>query len=533
MSCRFAGRAACRHVLWLAASLSACERRPADARADAAAPVAQDTIVRRVGVLYRAPSAIQRVTGPVTALHALRPLDSALAVRVMDQRGRELSGVRVSWTLFGAGEGAELRVLNARTDSAGVSSVAFTPGRTALAQSVVAEVARVGSISFDVIVQPASIRLHADPASIWSGDDAQVSAELRDVAGVELSEGALVWGSTDSTVVGVTPLAGGARVRGRLAGAAEVVAWIEPGRVRGNARLTVKPIVSGEFVTIDGSPVPALTMTIAAGDIRDSIPVVDSRFSSKVDLSSHAGVELRASPSGTGLHPVHIRIAASRALQGMTIALVPTSWRIEAGTYRGQTIPIDAARALRRASTGSFWRLATVNRGLSSALVGWPERAMPLRIAFNRAASNERISADDSIAFWRIARQMEADLGERLFVPAEIVPDSASSGIVPVELHANAGEGHTLVTWNDAGEAFDGVLMFRRSATLRDAHVVTHELLHLISFGHATSFRSVSQAVGGTEPRLTPEDVAYAQVALRLQRLQARGTRAGLPVASQ
>jgi hypothetical protein len=515
------------------ALLAACERRPAEARTDAALPVAPDTIVRRVGVLYRAPSAIQRVTGALIVLNALKPLDTVLAVRVLDQRGRELPGARVSWTLLGAGEGAVLRVLNARTDSAGASSVAFTPGRTASAQTVVAEVARVGRIAFDVAVQPASIRLQPDRARLWSGDDATVYAELRDVAGVVLSDGAVVWGSTDSTVLGVTPVAGGAHVRGRLAGTADVVAWIEPGRVRGNARLNVKPMVSGEFVTIDGSPVPGLTMTIAAGEIRDSIPVVEGRFSRRADLPTHVGTELRAIPSGTGSHPVHIRIATPRALQGMTIALIPTTWRIDAGTYRGQAIPIDAARAVRRGAGGSFWRLATVSRGASSALVGWPARAFPLRIAFHRAASVERISAEDSTEFWRIARQMEDDLGQKLFVPTELATDSVPTGIVPVELHSNAGEGHTLVTWTEEGDAYDGVLMFRRAATLRDAHVVTHELLHLVGFGHATSFRSVSQATGGTEPRVTPEDVAYAQVALRLRRLQQSGARPGLPVPQQ
>jgi hypothetical protein len=118
-------------------------------------------------------------------------------------------------------------------------------------------------------------------------------------------------------------------------------------------------------------------------------------------------------------------------------------------------------------------------------------------------------------------------------VPAQMTGDSIPTGVVTVEVAGGSMEGHTFVTWNEGGDIYDGVLMFQRASTLRGAHVVTHELLHLLGFGHATSFRSVSRAGAFFELSLTPEDVAYAQVAMRLRRLQGQsGARPGLPVTS-
>jgi hypothetical protein len=535
MPVRFAVPATGCHIAIVATlALAACEAQPREeALADTA--TVSDTVVRRVARVTRSASAIQRVTGAIDAALASRPLDSTLAVRVMDQRGRDLAGVSVSWTVHNPADGSMLRVIDARTDSLGVSRAEFTPGRTAMSQTVVAEARGVGRIIFAVSVPVASIRIIVESSALWSGEDASVSTELHDPAGVRLSDGALGWGTTDSTILAmVSSDASRARVRGRLAGAASIVAWAEPGKVRDSALMVVKPLVSGAFVTIDGSQVPPMRLRIRAGAVEDSIPVANARYAKRVQLPFYSGVELLAMPEG--VHPSHavqIRMTSPRALQSMTIALVPTTWRIDAGTFAGQSIDIDATRALRRASgSGGFWRLTPVTGPGPVALIGWPEEAWPLRIAFNHQRAREPITPEDSVEFWKIAEQMHRDLGMRVFVPAQLAGDTVPPGIIPVDIGTDAGEGHTFVTFDAAGDVYDGVLMFRRAATLRNSHVVTHELLHLLGFGHATSFRSVAQAVSGTEPRLTPEDVAYTQVAMRLRRLQRNaGARPGLPPA--
>lgn len=518
-----------------------CERRAphvvAQDTMETATP-APDTIVRRVYVVVRRASAMQRPTGVLRAFRALEPLDSVLVIRVFDQRGVEMSGVPVQWTVGYAGEGAALRVINARTDTLGLSRARFTPGRTADEQSAVATVADVGRIDFRVSIPVASIRVLPGRPALWSGDDEIVGAALEDEAGHDLSGGALSWATTDTTVLRIRaedPMH--ARVTGLLAGGATLVAWVGNGTVRGTARLVVKPTIAGQFVTIDGSPAPRVRMEVRAGEVRDSIPVENGQFYRRVELPFETDVDVRAAvqEDASRYHTVHLRVAAQRELQDLRIALVPTSWRIDAGTYAGREMPIDAAGAMRRTSRGApFWRLAPISGRGPRKILGWRESDLPLHIAFNRTRSSEPITADDSVQFWAIATHFERDLGASVFVPADMHGDTTRPNLVTVEIGAQGAEGHTFVSWGQPGDARDGVLLFHQAATLRNAHVVTHELVHLLGFGHSSWWATVSEPVGGREPRVTPEDVAYIQLAMKLRRLQQEsGARPGLPVAVQ
>jgi hypothetical protein len=86
-----------------------------------------------------------------------------------------------------------------------------------------------------------------------------------------------------------------------------------------------------------------------------------------------------------------------------------------------------------------------------------------------------------------------------------------------VEIRAGGSEGHTFTSSTGEGDVNDGTLLFRAPSTLRDPHVVTHELAHLLGFGHSVSWPSIGVPAGGREPRLTPHDVAYMQLAMRLR----------------
>jgi hypothetical protein len=214
---------------------------------------------------------------------------------------------------------------------------------------------------------------------------------------------------------------------------------------------------------------------------------------------------------------------------------VPRSWRIDAGTYEGQTLPINADVAMRRTSAESpFWRLAPISGVGPRTLLGWRESDLPLQVAFDRQRSSEVITAADSAAFWNIAARMERDLGVSLFAPADVRGDTMRANFVRVQISGQIAEGHTFVSWSSAGDITDGVVQLRHAATLRDPHVVTHELLHLLGFGHTNAWATVAQPAGGHEQGLTPQDVAYVQLAMRLRRLQREtGAVPGLPVPTQ
>ena len=524
-------------VFAVAASLvAACDRPAARRAAETRTAAAPDTFVRRVVRVPRVASAIQRITTDVHALQALVPMDSLLAIRVLDHRGAAMSGVAVQWSLISVGEGAALRVIDPRADGAGESRAAFTPGRLGDPQIVRASVRNVGAINFAIVVPPTSIRPTPSRGTLWSGEEEIVGAELRDVAGNVLPGGALSWGASDTSVLHVrTADASHAAVTGALAGAASLIAWVGDGSVRGSTPMAVRPVITGRFVTLDGTPVPPISMEVVSDDVRDSIRVDNGAFTKRVELPFEAETDVIAEPASSVFHRIRLHIVGQRELQRLRIALVPRSWRIDRGTYAGREIAIDAARAMHRTSYGAaFWRLVPISGKGPRKLLGWREADLPLRIAFNRARSREAISAEDSTRFWEIAAQMERDLGMQVFVPDDMRGDSTRRNMVTVEIGTHGSEGHTFVSWAQAGDASDGVVLFRQTATLRDAHVVTHELLHLLGFGHTTEWSTVSLPSGGREPRLTPEDVAHVQLAMRLRRLQHEtGAVPGLPVANQ
>ncbi|HJQ21976.1 MAG TPA: hypothetical protein VJ867_16650 [Gemmatimonadaceae bacterium] len=493
-------------------------------------------VVRRVVRVVRVASAIQRVTQDLHVLRALVPLDTPLVVRAYDNRGVELAGVPVRWTTAQLGSGAAFHVVRDRTDTLGLASATFTPGASADTQHVFAEVEKVGRIDFGVVVPAAAMRIRLDRPELWSDESGVATVVLRDATGQELAGGAVQWASGATSVLRVTALdATRGTVSAIGAGDANVVAWTAAGRVQGAARVLVRPLIDGQFITLDGSAPPPMQLELRVGQLGQAIGVVDGHFTSRVRLPPDVSVELVGAPlrNAAEYHSVDVRVHSQRDLQHLRIALVPTHWRIDAGTYAGQDVPIDAAKALQRTAGGAgFWRLVPISGTAPRRLLGWAEDAFPLRVAFDRARSFEPITGADSAAFWSAARRMETDLGMHLFEPAGML-DTVRGPVASVELSMQSSEGHTSVSWGAAGNAGDGIVLFRRAATFHDAHVVTHELLHLIGFGHTYAWPTVSTPSGGTESALTPSDVAYVQLAMRLRRLQHdTGALPGLPVAA-
>jgi hypothetical protein len=501
-------------VLVIAAGACDVRGRPSpDAASSASAAAAPpDTIVRRVIRRVGSPSAIQRVTGVITARRAAAPLDSVLAVRILDVRGDELPGAQVDWRLETAAPGARLTVENERTDSTGVSYARFLVGRTAEPQVVVAEASGVGAIEFRVQVPAATVRLEA-PATLWSGEDAVVSATLRDSAGTELDGGRLQWATTDSSALRLAPSdSQRVVVTAALAGRAEVWAW--SGNARGTIPIVVRPVLDLAVVALDDAA-PQVRASISSPA---SVALAESggRFRSRVGTSDDAEISIDVDPTETArYHPARLRVVRPRDLQDLRVVLVPRRWRIDAGTHAGQEVPIDADAALSPvAGRAPFWRMAPVSGRGPKTLLGWHAARLPIAIAFDRTQSAAPITPTDSAAFWDIARVLEADLGMRFFRPATVDDPDA----VRVEVRPGSSEGHTFTSSTGDGDVNDGTLLFRAPSTLRDPHVVTHELVHLLGFGHSVSWPSVGVPAGGKENRLTPHDVAYIQLAMRLRR---------------
>lgn len=180
---------------------------------------------------------------------------------------------------------------------------------------------------------------------------------------------------------------------------------------------------------------------------------------------------------------------------------------IEAGSYAGTAVPVGRGSASRKGSR--FWRLTTRRDG---GIVGWNPSRFPIGVALR---PDRGISPEDSIAFWKILDQIQADLGVRVFSPATMGKNDDPDDVIVVDTRPMAADdGVTLVTWTSNGLLYDVRVFFRSSAKLRDAGVVTHEMMHALGFGHSADRGSIMNASPATE-RLTQQDVAFVQLALR------------------
>ena len=310
--------------------------------------------------------------------------------------------------------------------------------------------------------------------------------------------------------------------------------------------------LSGRVIAADGGA-PAGVRVLVRSAASETFAETDSvgRFSLPLPTDAQDDtVEVvvdAAGPDPRRYHPALLRLGRAATAQEQRIVLVPRRWTIPAGRFAGTVVEISPSRASTPACGGcsSFYPTTTASEGVLEhpLLTGWAEASFPLRLAFDRENSEQRITEADSAAFWRIARDVEADFGDVLFRPARYVEtlpgedgpnDVVLIWVVPSLRYAGMGtRGYR------AGDVHFAAVWLQSTALLRGVHgpaLLAHELIHTLGFGHTCSWRSVMAAAtlcpAQRSESPTPEDVAYAQVARRVRSLQREhGARWGIGAA--
>jgi hypothetical protein len=211
----------------------------------------------------------------------------------------------------------------------------------------------------------------------------------------------------------------------------------------------------------------------------------------------------------TGIRSLTALVMLASSATAVAAQRMDSVWTIPAGSYAGQTIRLNTDLATRRGS--KFLRISRLKG--DARYVAWSPSRLPAPVAFRKG---RRISAADSMAFWDILREMESDMGMRLFEPALLSDDSDPDDIIVVDTkNMQHDDGMTFVTWSTPGGIYDARVFVRSIATLHSSRVVAHEMMHALGFGHTSAWSSIMSSEAASPSRLTAVDVAYAQFALQ------------------
>lgn len=250
------------------------------------------------------------------------------------------------------------------------------------------------------------------------------------------------------------------------------------------------------------APAHAVSATVDAAGAFDFFAPIESWNTTSVDLIVDA-------PSGVAraFHPTlsHLIPASTEAIPKPF--LVPEAVTFTSKTFGTVTVSFSTSAAFTpvctdtsNANCNSFYPKSW----LAAAPHLWPETALPIPVAFNRAASSADITASDSVTLWANIAQMQDALGRQLFQPATLsalgTPDDAGflSGAVLISIDntLSPNAGYTNWNWDAGGTVFESRTRVGSAAALASRGLITHELLHALGFHHTCAWPTVMGGYG-------------------------------------
>jgi hypothetical protein len=480
-------------------------------------------------------------------------LDDTLRVLIATRTGEPIRGLEVKWSV--SEPGGEIRPLVTHTLEDGSARAVWWLAATTDTQYVTVTIGNASS-TFRGNVVPAPVAFTPAVASLWLGETLPIRAVVQDRNGNELRH-SLEWISQDSNVA---PVSANGTVAGRNIG--ETTLRIKG--VEGGIRITVTPpgtksIVAGRIAVVDS----AAQLPIVSVRYRDSRGVGEGRSASdgsfRIELKHHIDpgdtsevTILSEGHDALDYHPSIITLSSAAIDSSLTVILIPTSWQIRRGMYRGELVPISVSQALTpsgpvASGRSSFWQGSNVDQGrlfLFSHGI-WPDTAFPVAVVLLPRSEAQPLASTDSARLWKQLDRLEDVIGANLFEPRVPAPSWSFSSqpdrtiIVTTALNAPMGgvsnDPNTVIRWSQTlprqtaeprrfqvqsyAIRSGGVTLNFDSTKSTHPVPVDHEFMHALGLGHGCNWPSATQTCdgvpegGGTRTAyMSKWDVAYYEL---------------------
>jgi len=367
-----------------------------------------------------------------------------------------------------------------------------------------------------------SVTVRLRDSVLVMGLKTQATAAVSDTAGNTLNSERVNWKSSLPAVATVSD-------KGVVTAVSPGTATVTGSRggVTGAATVSVLPnYVEGQVVVAGSLPAAGTSVTLRtrATPHRNYSGTVDAADSFRILMPLQADPLRLTTDVAAGrriFHPVRRVISAVEATRPVRPLLIPHEETLTAGSYAPATILLSlndaftrVCPATRNAQCNSFYPNSWLSMTTGPAL--WPEPEFPLPVAFNRQASTDSISVDDSIAVWVSLRQLEGDVGRTLFRPANLndLPPP-SNGFTPhailisVDSTLSGYWGYAYWASDAAGNLVTAKVLIIDREALHLSDLLAHELLHALGFHHTCAWPSVMGGYGcRMEPRASATDAA-------------------------
>ncbi len=311
-----------------------------------------------------------------------------------------------------------------------------------------------------------------------------------------------------------------------------------------------KPLVGKVLIASSGGVASAPSLRVCAqwGSLSDCTDVTSSgTYSLATKLAREATVILTAECKtvGCGFIPSVDTVTTSSLSTGKNLVVLEKNWTIRSGRWAGTTVELSLEKAYAKAGDG----LSFYFRDLQNF---WRTQDLPIKVVLDRQGSGVPITAQDSVVMWSFLTEMENELGQDVFVPANIgdvqairIPDQLPLifGGIGVVVRNDSLTARAASTWahpiSGQRDYYTGGLVqlsIHPLSSFRERLVVKHEFMHALGFGHTPNEMWYPGLMTNKQNRadplygfLIPEEVAYQQAWYAVSELRVKERASGMP----